>query len=116
VFHCPQDGQRPCHRGVSLPQFEQRKTVLAAFIGFLQKFQHAAAQNCRKLLLIFRRAQQGLLRRVGQETALHEHGGAAHMLQKVDLPRFFAGPVIVWIELRSKCGLQPLRKRTSAAA
>ena len=81
VFHCPQDGQRPCHRGVSLPQFEQRKTVLAAFIGFLQKFQHAAAQNCRKLLLIFRRAQQGLLRRVGQETALHEHGGAAHMLQ-----------------------------------
>ena len=45
---------------------------------------------------------------VGQETALHEHGGAAHMLQKVDLPRFFAGPVIVWIELRSKCGLQPV--------
>ena len=38
------------------------------------------------------------------------------MLQKVDLPRFFAGPVIVWIELRSKCGLQPLRKRTAAVS
>ena len=36
------------------------------------------------------------------------------MLQKVDLPRFFAGPVIVRIKLRAKCGLQPFRQCAAA--
>ena len=60
VFHCPQAGQRPAHLGVSLPQLEQRKTVLD-FIGFLQILQHAAADGSGQLLLIGRVAQEPLL-------------------------------------------------------